>query len=346
MKKSLIALATLAATGAFAQSTVEMYGRLDAGYNQTKISTTTAGVTNAVTTTNLVQQDNLNTGLLGIRGSEDLGGGMKAKFVHEMDLDINAGTLGTALGRDSTIGLEGGFGEVRLGRSYTPLFSVVGLSDPFATTGATTVNLYPDAVRASNAVFYTTPSFSGFTARLMVADGVVKTQTGNATDSVKAGQQGFYGMYANGPLTVAFGYGVINADASTNIAGKAKTNGNAFSGTYDLGVAKIFAGYTTSKVNANTAINTYAKQTEMNLGVSVPMGAVTLLGSVGRNTFQDVVASVGAPKETGNDFVIGATYALSKRTTAYAKMGTYNKFSVANSSEKQTTTALGMRHTF
>lgn len=342
----MFALATLSATAAFAQSSVELYGRLDAGFNQTKVSTTVNGATTAVTARNLVQQDNLSTGLLGFRGTEDLGGGMKAKFIHEMDLDINAGTLGTALGRDSTIGLEGGFGEVRLGRSYTPLFSVVGLSDPFGTTGATTVNLYPDAARASNAVFYTTPSFGGFTARLMVADSVIKTTAPGASDSVKAGQQGFYGMYANGPLTVAFGYGVINADASTNTAGKAKANGNAFSGTYDLGAAKIFAGYTTSKVNANTAIDTYTKQTEMNLGVSVPMGAVTLLGSVGRNTWQDVTASVADPKEKGTDFVLGATYALSKRTTAYAKMGTYNKFSVGDTSVKTTTTALGLRHTF
>lgn len=336
----------MSATAAFAQSSVELYGRLDAGFNQTKVSSTNAGVTDAITTRNLVQQDNLSSGLLGFRGTEDLGGGMKAKFIHEMDLDINAGVLGTAEGRDSTIGLEGGFGEVRLGRSYTPLYSVVGLSDPFGTTGATTVNLYPDAVRASNAMFYTTPSFGGFTARLMVADGVVKTQTGNATDSVKAGQQGFYGMYANGPLTVAFGYGVINLDASTNTAGKNKTSGNAFSGTYDLGAAKIFAGYTTSKANANTAIDTYTKQTEMNLGVTVPMGAITLMGAVGRNTFQDVVASVAAPKEKGTDFVLGATYALSKRTSAYAKMGTYNKFSVGDFSEKTTRTSLGMRHTF
>jgi predicted porin len=51
--------------------------------------------------------------------------GLKANFVHEMDLDMDVGALGVAAGRDSTLGLSGGFGEVRLGRSYTPLFSTI-----------------------------------------------------------------------------------------------------------------------------------------------------------------------------------------------------------------------------
>jgi hypothetical protein len=60
--------------------------------------------------------------------------GSKSRYAQ--DSDIHVGALATAAGRDSTIGLEGGLGKVRLGRSYTPLFSVLGASDPFGTTGA------------------------------------------------------------------------------------------------------------------------------------------------------------------------------------------------------------------
>ena len=336
----------MAATGAFAQSTVEMYGRLDAGFNQTKNSSTDGSITTTTTVHDFVKEDGLSTGLLGIRGTEDLGGGLKAKFVHEMDLDINAGKLGVDKGRDSTIGLEGGFGEVRLGRSYTPLFTTIGVSDPFATTGATTVNLYVDGVRASNAVFYTTPSFSGFTARVMVANSTEKTATtGLATTSKKNANQGFYGMYVNGPLTAAFGYGEVTSDDST-IAGKAKTNGSALAANYDLGVAKLFAGYTKGKVQGETLANTNTKASEYNFGVTVPMGAVTLLGSVGRNTAEAITDGISGGKAKGTDFVLGATYALSKRTTAYAKMGTYNKFSLEGVSGKTTQTSIGLRHTF
>ena len=324
-----------------------MYGRLDAGYNQTKTSDTSGATTTSVTKRDFVKGNGLSTGLWGIRGTEDLGGGLKAKFVHEMDLDINAGKLGVDKGRDSTIGLEGGFGEVRVGRSYTPLFSTIGVSDPFASTGATTVNLYGmDGVRASNAIFYTTPTFSGFTARVMVANSTEKTATtGLATTSKKNAQQGFYGMYVNGPLTAAIGYGEITSDDST-IAGKAKSNGTALAANYDLVVAKIFAGYTKGKLQGETLANTNDKASEFNFGVTVPMGAVTLLGSVGRNTFQSVTAGVASPKAKGTDFVLGATYALSKRTSAYAKMGTYDKFSAGNYSEKTTQTSIGLRHTF
>jgi predicted porin len=368
MKKTLIALAAVAATGAaFAQSSVTIYGRLDAGLNQQKTTITNGAATAYFKSNNLVNEDGLSTGLLGFKGTEDLGGGLKANFVHEMDLDMDVGALGVAAGRDSTLGLSGGFGEVRLGRSYTPLFSTIGASDVFGTTGAGTVNTLGTAsngARVSNAFFYTSPSFSGLTVRLMAAQNNAQTQTsvGNAG---KTSSSGFSVTYANGPLMLAAATGTekgssvdrlntlfgataaaVTAAGTAAAAPNAKYTGSAITATYDLGAAKVFFGMVDTKDDNDTTVSGgELKLKETNLGVAVPMGAVTLMAGVGSNKVTQVGAT-GSAK--GTDMVLGATYSLSKRTTAYAKMGTYNKYKLSDSdvSVKTSRTSIGLRHTF
>ncbi len=368
----------MAATASFAQSSVELYGRLDAGYNQTKATLSGDGASVSAKITNMVKEDGLSTGYLGVRGTEDLGGGMKASFIHEMDLDMHVGALATATGRDSTIGLEGGFGKVRLGRSYTPLFSVLGASDPFGTTGAGTVNLLPttNGARVSQAVFYTTPSFNGVTVDVAYAQNKTSiaavTDISGTTDAAAVNTKnttvGFNIKYANGPLMVAYGYGQdkgltndtaalllvspflsstqATAAGTAAAANNAKYTGNALTATYDFGVAKAFFGHTTAKHQNDTTVATYLKATETNFGVSVPMGAITLLGAVGQNTAQGVEAGVAGTKGKGTDYALGATYAFSKRTTAYAKTGTFNKYKFNDESLKTTRTSIGLRHVF
>jgi predicted porin len=205
---------------------VTIYGRLDVGMkNQKTTATATAGGVSATAFfkgNNLVNEDGLTTGLLGFKGTEDLGGGLKASFVHEMDLDLDmdTGTLGVAAGRDSTLGLSGGFGEVRLGRSYTPLFSTIGASDVFGTTGAGTVNQFGMAntgVRVSNAFFYTSPDFGGLTVRLMAAQNNAQTNAsvGNAG---KTSAQGFSVTYAAGPLRLSAATGTEKGSSIDRLA--------------------------------------------------------------------------------------------------------------------------------
>jgi predicted porin len=375
----LAALATLAATASFAQSTVELYGRMDVGYNQTKATASTTGASVSATLTNMVKEDGLSTGYLGVRGTEDLGGGMKAIFIHEMDLDMHVGALTTTAGRDSTLGLEGGFGKIRLGRSYTPLFSVLGASDPFGTTGAGTVNLTPttNGARVSQAVFYTSPSFGGVTvdvayaqnkATIAAATDISTTTADSTAVGTKNTTTGFNIKYANGPLMVALAYGqdkgltndaaalliaapFLSAAQATTAgtaaaANNAKYTGNALTATYDFGVAKAFFGHTTAKHQNDTTVDTYLKATETNFGLSVPMGAITLLGAVGQNTVQGTTASVAGGKYKGTDFAVGATYAFSKHTTAYAKTGTFNKYKLDDDSIKTTRSSIGLRHVF
>ena len=346
MKKSLIALAALAAvSAASAQSSVTLYGRLDAGYQQIK-TTVFDNAGNSVTTkANGIQSNGLSTSMWGLKGSEDLGGGLKANFVLEGSVDVASGPSSLNFTRDSTIGLSGGFGAARIGRSYTPLYRTVYAGDVFGTVGATTVNFYPDGVRASNAFFYDSPDMGGFSAGLMVGknDNSVTASPGISTPT-KSDVLGFHMGYANGPLMVMLGYGSTKGETATTN----KTNGAALSATYDLGVAKLYANLTDGKIQANTAVNTYNKAREANFGVSVPMGAITLLAGVGRNTSTATVAGVDSEKQTGNDFVVGATYSLSKRTTAYVKAGDYNKLGATTTAlgTKTRAGAIGLRHTF
>ena len=163
MKKSLIALAAVAAVGAAsAQSSVTLYGVLDAAYNN--LSSTNAGSVSRLTGNGSNQSSRL-----GFRGVEDLGGGLKASFVLEaaINVDNGAGTSTTAnnnivgqsattgsgatlagnasssangqqgltFNRRSTVSLSGGFGEVRIGRDLTPTFMNLTVYDPFGTVG-------------------------------------------------------------------------------------------------------------------------------------------------------------------------------------------------------------------
>lgn len=340
MKKTLIAVAALAATSAFAQATV--YGRLDMGY-QNNTTTNAAGTVD--TKNNGFMGNGLSTSLWGIKGSEDLGGGMSANFKLEQDVNMANGQMGgqsdiaagtdTSIGftRTALVGVSGGFGSVDLGRTYTPLFSMAGASDVFGTTGATTVNLASaDGVRSSSSIFYTSPNISGLQVKVSYGNND-KTKTDLSGDG-KTSNMGASVAYAAGPLFVGFAIGSNKAEDDAGVS-TADTDANALTATYAIGAAKIYAGLINSKDKlADT------KKAEQNLGVSFGMGGgLTVMAAAGRNINTDA-AGVDT---TGTDMVLGLTKDLSKRTTVYVKTGTYNKL---GDNAKQTTTALGLRHVF
>ena len=110
-----------------AQSTVTLFGGADLNVRS---------VTSGTNKFQGMAQDGIYSSRFGVNGTEDLGGGMKANFHFEGGMAPDVGTSGKFdFQRKSTIGLSGGFGEVRLGRDYTPLFTVAGIADPFGTNG-------------------------------------------------------------------------------------------------------------------------------------------------------------------------------------------------------------------
>src|ERR1700761_382453 len=156
MKKSLVALAALAVAGvASAQSSVTLFGVVDASITGFRVQSQTPFGVTVTKNQNTLSNSGENSSRLGFRGTEDLGGGLAASFWLEAGLNNNDGT-GAATGggldfnRRSTVSLSGAFGEVRLGRDYTPTFWNDTVFDPFGTNGVGT-NLITNASGFSSA---------------------------------------------------------------------------------------------------------------------------------------------------------------------------------------------------
>ena len=140
MKKSLIALAVLAAAGAAsAQSSVSLYGLADVYVGSVK--NTIANPNSKKQTA--VNSSGLNNSRWGLRGSEDLGNGLKANFVLEAGFETDtgaAGSLGSTFQRKSTVGLSGAFGSVELGRNYTAYDTLRAVTNNTADTNVSVTN--------------------------------------------------------------------------------------------------------------------------------------------------------------------------------------------------------------
>ena len=205
MKKSLIALAALAATGAFAQSTVTLYGLADIGYGTHK---TTGNEGRSIKSKGVM--DGANAGSrIGFRGTEDLGGGLRAEFVveqgiaptndelfgvrtaaagHQVDgfsaagsaaaLSGAAGGYSIGTNRQTYVGVISGMGTVRIGYQYTNLYELGTLSGyalgSEGVQGADKAHLHANGVMGgtrANAITYISPSFSGLTVRAQFGSG-------------------------------------------------------------------------------------------------------------------------------------------------------------------------------
>ena len=154
MKKSLIAIAALAAVGAAsAQSSVTLYGLADVYAGQSKTvetENTPAGIVKTEVKKTGFNSGGLQGSRVGVKGVEDLGNGLKAVFNYEMGFDAIDGALtengssGVGFGRRAVVGLQGGFGSVLLGRDYTPLFNLLTASTPngMANTWETTTDAF------------------------------------------------------------------------------------------------------------------------------------------------------------------------------------------------------------
>ncbi len=302
MKKSLIALAVLAASGAaMAQSSVTLYGRLDAGVGQTKTETTGANPVASQSNT-VVSSSAFNTTYWGLKGTEDLGGGLKANFNLQSGFAIDTGVGNAGLfERLATVGFSGGFGAVNLGRQYTTQYDLFGATDNIGnanvSVGSTVWGTGVKALstRASNSIRFDSANYGGVSGSFIYSFGENKTATADATDLVGASIK-----YAAGPMMV--GYGHQEEKQSNTVTNKYDLLG----GTYDFGVAKLNAAYQQSK-------NGTLKDKEYSVGVTVPFGAAALLAGYSASE-----STGGVAKLDSDGYTLAGTYTLSKRTKLYA----------------------------
>lgn len=333
MKKSLVALAVLAASGAsFAQSNVTVYGLADIWFGSVKSENGVAGT--SLTQTKL-DSGGVNGSRWGVKGSEDLGGGLKANFKFEQGfkLDDGSAAAGQAFSRESYVGFSGGFGEVKLGKVWTAYDDVSGASDAvFDSALAPMNNVFASTGyngNPGNTIYYSTPAMGGFGAAVSYSLGENKTATLGASSITSLNL-----TYGAGPVAVQFGYQVEDS----NLTGD-DTTFTRLGGSYDFGVAtaKLTYGKVTNVGNLNGA-----DTTEYQIGVDVPVGAaLTVSASYAQS---DDNATLGNQSRKG--FGIAAAYTLSKRTFLYGGY-TDNKFSNAGAGDdKVSILAVGVQHKF
>jgi predicted porin len=311
MKRISIVLATAGAFAgvAHAQTSVTVYGILDAGITR---ETGDAGG-NVWKMATGVQSGNR----LGFKGAEDLGGGLKANFQVESGFDLDTGTLrqgGSLFGRQSWVGLSGGFGAVSLGRQYNPLFVALDAIDPFSTglTGATTNLMNPSSVRTNNSIAYYSPVIGGFGANFLYGLGEV---TG---DPSRARTYGVSLGYTYGPLTLAAAYdNANNGSATTPLTNTTKLS--LVGGTYKFGPATLHLAYEREKDDAGTDFR------DVMVGLSAAAGA----GGNVLASFIDKRDKSAAGDRNAKQYAIGYIYAMSKRSNLYTSYGRIRNSSAA-----------------
>jgi predicted porin len=323
MKKTLIALAAVAATGAaFAQSSVTLYGVADVAVG--KVNNAGEGLTSdkfQAIASNVLNNGNSR---FGMKGTEDLGGGLKAGFNFEGGINIANGAGNTSGGqlfsRAANVSLMGGFGEIRAGRSLTTSFYSVA---SWELTGAANYSVVANQFsfggqgpRSSAQVMYNSPSFGGLTF-----SGSTVLKANGGIDSATTADKSKYDVavtYAAGPVTASFAYNKwSDMDASYVLGGK-----------YNFGTFAVAASYN------NVGVTNAVDKKGFTLGASMPMGPVTL-------TFDIARATNDMYKNT--DFLLEAKYALSKRTFVY---GVYMRDGAVSGAKDINGVAVGLRHNF
>lgn len=339
MKKIMIAAAVVGAFAgtAQAQTSVTLYGIADLNLRFDRTSNGTF---------RSLGGGDLAPSRWGLRGTEDLGGGLKAVFNFEAainnDTGINGAGLADGFQRVSVVGLQGNFGHVRGGVDYTPYFRSWSSNVLSATLGSPYGGKTPatagGSTRMANAIYYDSPNMGGLIFRgayQMGESAAAATKNGSNAYSLAVN-------YANGPIGVGLAH-----QNNKNAAATSVTKSSVISASYDFKVVKLHAAHNVSK-STGAVIN----QANSTIGVSAPMGKWSFFGYIARYN-DKTVANADA-----KFFSLGTQYNLSPRTAWYATyghldnnaasamhMGGLQAGNVAVGSNPSAFTT-GMRHTF
>jgi predicted porin len=367
LKRILVALTAFTVTSAvYAQSSVTLFGVVDSGVSYYQNESKDAFGNIARTSRTALSDNGTTTSRLGFRGTEDLGGGLSANFWLEAAIFADDGTVGANVAnvgpavngffsRRATVSLAGAFGEVRLGRDFTPTNWNDSVFDPFTNVGSgasliATANGFSSSgaavngfqannmyVRASNTVgYFLPPGLGGFYGQVMHAfneqtkydPGILTPKTpNNSRAGAYAG--GRFG-YASGPLDIAVAYGEATL-ADSYFAGLT-TSLNTFSiGSYcDFQVVKVSGEYWRAKLKTQndgpvpiaTDFATPGAKGYL-LAASMPIGPGLIRMSYSEVKLDRNLQRIdGDPK--ANKVAFGYLYNLSKRTALYATVAQIN----------------------
>ena len=332
-----IACSSLVALGASvpssAQSTSTIYGLMDMSVGQFQA----AGAQKVWK----ADSGNMSTSYIGVKGSEDLGGGLRARFAIEHFLRLDQGGAGRFNGdafwaRSAYVGLQGAFGTTVIGRNTTPLFVSTlifnALGDSFGFSPAirqlftpTLLPFFGDTAW-NNSLAYASPTYNGWSANLLgnVSEGAPGSKGRNIGANV---------LYFNGPLSATAAFQQVKNGAFGTPPGWASQDTFQLGASYDLKVAKLFSQYT----NVKTKASANSRTTIYGFGAAVP---VTELGRVivqlNRAKASDTIT------RTETTLSMAYAYLLSKNTELYAVAMTDRVTGLSTG----TTLATGMRLRF
>ena len=315
MKKSLIAVAVAAAlpAAAFAQTSVTLYGVIDLSLSKTNQGGKAQMSSNAGP--GLGGGINNGTGRIGVKGTEDLGGGLKASFQYEQGINGETGaTDSNTFARQANMSLSGGFGTLKMGRALTPSFYGVAAYELTGTANYSAVGkMFSWAgagSRNDSQWAYTTPKMGGFEATL----GYLTEGDNGGNSKVDANA-----IYRGGPLVVGLSYNKV----------KGQTKGWALGGKYDFGMFAVAASF----------VDPSDDRKGFTLGAQADLGPVSLVVDMARDSGNPS----GYVKST--DYVVELLYPLSKRTTVYGAMHRDGRISQSDS-RAVSTYGVGVRHNF
>jgi predicted porin len=345
LRASAIALACLAVGGvAHAQSSVSAYGLIDLSAGQFQ----SAGGLKV----KKVDSGNMATSYIGFKGSEDLGGGLRANFQLETFVSADTGIPGrvstapidTFWGRNANVSLTGGFGTIKLGRQAMPLFVSTLLFNAFSDSFgfSPSIRQYFSAPYGTpvigdtawnNAIGYSLPSYGGLSANLLVSAG-----EGAATSKGK--NVGGNVLYFGGPVALTAVWQSVKSQGAlgqsiATYPGFTGQTAYQVGGSFDAGVVKLFAQYGKIKTDASKDVTT----TNYNFGVKVPLGAGAVMAQYGNSKIETETVAGDKQSKIGS---LGYDYFLSKRTDVYAVLMLEKFTAVSHGS----TYAVGLKHTF
>jgi predicted porin len=354
MKKLLIATAAMAVVaGAQAQSSVTVYGGLDVSYTSTSINNGGAST---------IQGDSaLYSSRLGFKGTEDLGGGLKAEFALEAPVATTTGGTGaagtqssatsttvpaaTTFSRAAWVGLTSDkFGSIKLGRM--DMTYAEGLDSTVGQMGNLSNVVENLGTDQSKTVQYTTPTFAGFNAQIAYANESKAETFPSATTQV-------VGEETNGRLTsaaVSYKFGNLTAIAGQTTKKVSVTQDQketSYGASYNFGVATVGASYTSVD---GTTVGTDAKMTRVS--VSAPVAA---LGSgvtahavyfKDKTTADDTVTISEKKVNSVDGYKLALTKAFSKRTTGYVAYVDQSDAAAGSTEYDAKAYSVGIVHTF
>ncbi len=361
MKKSLIALAALATVGAAqAQSSVTVYGVFDAGYNDVKFENVGGSTAQSaqIKAKGLAASGPLSSQRLGFRGTEDLGGGLRANFNLEYGFASNqvgdtvtttevtspsiasttttggtgSGTGGALTTRTSRVGLESNkLGRLDLGYGLTGLFATVTGHSPLpgnnfvgdlaytnSTSSSADSRILLNAVRATGAQ-YTSPTMNGLQAVVDVGGGSVKRDSDSAGADSRVANTGLTLRYNVGALALAATQHKLKYDYSATATDVTSTDYQAISARYAVNSQLALNALYAKNKSKDNAGQQSSQNDVMQAGVAYTMGKTVLVAQYGTGEGEGTNASNQQRERKG--YQLGAIYNLSKRTNVYGIYG-------------------------